>query len=105
MEQPAASSVHHIAGDLTIHAPDVGARWNGMIQPGSANAFDFAEIGRVDSAGIAMLIAWKRYAQANNATVSFVNLPPQALRLVGMYELEGLLLDQAAPAKEQDPAN
>ncbi len=97
--------MHRIAGDLTINAPDVGARWNGVIQPGSANAFDFAEIGRVDSAGIAMLIAWKRYAQANNATVSFVNLPPQALRLVGMYELEGLLLDQASPAEAPDPVN
>ncbi len=105
MEQASASSVHRIAGDLTIHAPDVGARWNGVIQPGSANAFDFAEIGRVDSAGIAMLIAWKRYAQANNATVRFVNLPPKALRLVGMYELESLLLDQDAPTEAQKPAS
>ena len=42
-----------------------------------------------------MLINWKRFAQANDATLSFVNLPDQIMRLIEMYELEKLLLDQS----------
>ena len=92
-------SINRISGDLTAAQPEAADRWAAMIKPAAANTFDLGGIEKVDSVGVSMLINWKRFAQANDATLSFVNLPKQILRLIEMYELEDLLLDQ--PEKQQ----
>ena len=50
-----------------------------------------------------MLINWKRFAHANGAKLSFVNLPDRITRLLEMYELEALLLDKTEQPQEESP--
>ena len=53
--------------------------------------FDCAEVTRIDSAGIALLIEWKRACDKNNKQFSITNLPDQAKSLVETYRLEDAL--------------
>ncbi|MCY4325682.1 MAG: STAS domain-containing protein [Betaproteobacteria bacterium] len=95
-------SVNQISGDLTAAHPEAADRWASAIKPRAANTFDLGGVEKVDSVGVSMLINWKRFAQANDATLSFVNLPEQIMRLVEMYELEDLLLDQQKTASDSE---
>ncbi|GAA0401300.1 hypothetical protein GCM10009133_07660 [Cocleimonas flava] len=53
--------------------------------------FDCSEVTRIDSAGIALLVEWKRTCDQNNKQFSLTNLPDQAKSLVETYRLEKLL--------------
>lgn len=51
---------------------------------------DLADVGRADSAGVALLIEWQRQAQKQNKSICFFNIPAQMLaiaRLSGVDEL------------------
>lgn len=50
--------------------------------------FDCAEVTRIDSAGIALLIEWKRMCDQNNRQFSISNLPDQAKSLIETYRLK-----------------
>lgn len=54
-------------------------------------SFTFSEVTRVDTAGIAVLLAWARSAQANHQRLTFNDLPPQALALIDNSGLSSLL--------------
>ena len=94
-------SVNRISGELTAHHSEAAGRWAAAIRPQAANTFDLGGVEKVDSVGVAMLINWKRFAQANDAELSFVNLPDRIMRLIEMYELEQLLLDQQPQQDEK----
>jgi len=53
--------------------------------------FDCSEVTRIDSAGIALLIEWKRACDNNNKQFSISNLPEQAKSLVDTYRLKDVL--------------
>lgn len=53
--------------------------------------FDCSEVTRIDSAGIALLIEWKRTCDQNNKQFSITNLPDQAKSLVETYRLKDVL--------------
>ncbi len=52
---------------------------------------DLAAVSRSDSAGLALLIAWMRLAQAYNFEIHFENLPEQMRQIARVSELEPLL--------------
>jgi phospholipid transport system transporter-binding protein len=57
------------------------------------NDIDLADVSRADSAGVALLIEWRRQAQKQNKSVCFSNIPSQMLaiaRLSGVNELLSL---------------
>jgi len=54
---------------------------------------DLQNVDRADSAGVALLIEWRRVAQQQQQTITFQNIPPQMLaiaRLSGVDELLAL---------------
>ena len=53
--------------------------------------FDCSEVTRIDSAGIALLVEWKRACDQNNKQFSITNLPDQAKSLVETYRLKNIL--------------
>jgi len=57
---------------------------------------DLADVGRVDSAGLALLLEWAVAARAAGGAVSYRNLPPGAVALAGISDVSELL-DAAAP--------
>ena len=53
--------------------------------------FDLGQIGAVDSAGLAVVFAWLRDAQAAGRKLTFVRPPQQLLSLAAVYGLSDLL--------------
>lgn len=52
---------------------------------------DFSDVTSVDSAGVALLLAWKRRAVAEGKTVTFANVPANLLSLAQLYDVEPLV--------------
>lgn len=53
---------------------------------------DFSEITAVDSSAVALLLEWRRQAQARGKTLEFANLPPNLLALAGLYGVAELIM-------------
>jgi phospholipid transport system transporter-binding protein len=52
---------------------------------------DFAAVTGVDSAAVALLLEWRRMAQARGKTLVFENLPPNLLALAALYGVAELV--------------
>jgi phospholipid transport system transporter-binding protein len=52
---------------------------------------DFAAVTGVDSAAVALLLEWRRMAQARGKTLVFENLPPNLLALASLYGVAELV--------------
>lgn len=55
--------------------------------------FDMAQLGVVDSAAVATMLAWKRAAAEQGVALHFVNLPDGLRSLADMYGVSSLLTD------------
>ncbi len=58
-------------------------------------SIDLQEVGQVDSAGIALLLAWSEQASNHNQSIEWLNMPEQMERLVRINRLEGLFFKGA----------
>ena len=56
---------------------------------------DFSRITGVDSSAVALLLEWRRQAQARGKRLDFVNLPPNLLALAELYGVAELIQPQA----------
>ena len=54
--------------------------------------FDLAAVDAVDSSAVAILIAWRRLAQARGVRLAFMNTPDALCTLAHLYGLSDLLL-------------
>ena len=52
---------------------------------------DFAAVTEVDSAALALALAWLREARASGRTIRFANLPRAMEKLARLYAVEELL--------------
>ncbi|MET0680822.1 MAG: STAS domain-containing protein [Burkholderiales bacterium] len=57
----------------------------------AAAVVDFGGVTEVDSAGVALALAWLREADAAGRTLRFENLPPAMAKLLRLYALAGLI--------------
>ncbi len=82
-----------VAGDLSFAT--VPALWEQSRQPFATAAdilaVDLASAGRADSAGLALLVAWTRWARESAKSIRFINMPAQIMQLVEVNKLEDLL--------------
>ncbi len=80
-----------LAGPLTMdtvaHLLDV-SRSFAMPQAG---AIDLGHVDRVDSAAVALLLAWKRRAADEGASLQFADVPQSLLSLAQLYGVEEML--------------
>jgi phospholipid transport system transporter-binding protein len=53
--------------------------------------FDLSSLASVDSASVAILLAWQRAAQARGTPIQFRNPPPALLSLAALYGVSELL--------------
>jgi phospholipid transport system transporter-binding protein len=58
---------------------------------GTITVVDLAEVRRIDSAGLALLIEWSRQAQRRGVSIHFENIPSQMWAIVTVYGLEEVL--------------
>ncbi|MDR3490760.1 MAG: STAS domain-containing protein [Gammaproteobacteria bacterium] len=53
--------------------------------------FDFTHVGASNSAGIALLIEWIKYANKQNKKIHFVNIPAQLQSIINVSGIENIL--------------
>jgi ABC-type transporter Mla MlaB component len=70
---------------------------NGGNDAGGGLRISLAELTRVDSAGLALLVDWIAWARGAQRTLAFGDIPPALLALARLSGLEALL---AGPAGE-----
>ena len=59
-------------------------------------AVDCAGVSKADSAGLAVLIEWRRWARQQSRHLTFANLPAQICAIARLSEVEEVLADAAA---------
>jgi len=52
---------------------------------------DLSGVIRSDSAGVALLIEWMRFARSKNKPISYINMPSQMLAIVRASSLDTIL--------------
>jgi len=52
---------------------------------------DLSGVKRSDSAGVALLIEWMRFARHHNKPISYINMPTQMLAIVRASSLDTIL--------------
>jgi phospholipid transport system transporter-binding protein len=57
---------------------------------------DFAQVSGVDSSAVALLLEWRRQAQARGKQLVFVNLPATLVALARLYGVAELIQPEAA---------
>jgi phospholipid transport system transporter-binding protein len=60
-------------------------------EQGEETVIDLSGVGRVDSAGVALLLEWVRDAHANQATLSFINAPAQMRAIIDFCALNDVI--------------
>lgn len=58
--------------------------------------FDFEGVSKVNTAGLALLLCWRRWAAAHQASLTLVNLPAELHSIARISDLEELLDNGAA---------
>jgi len=103
--EPAAATLARgerwsLSGALTMDsAARVLAESIGATLPASG-VISLAGVDRVDSAGVAVLLAWKRRAAAEGRALSFADVPASLAALAELYGVVELL----APGTGRSPA-
>jgi phospholipid transport system transporter-binding protein len=68
-----------------------------FVSDGSAMiAVDCAQVTHADSAGLAVLVEWRRWCRQHGRHLKFVNLPEQINALARLSEISAVLADEAA---------
>lgn len=80
-----------LAGPLTINnVASVLAASVGTPLPATGKV-DLQAVDPVDSAGVAILVEWKRRAAAESVRLAFENVPPTMASLAELYGVDDLL--------------
>lgn len=86
-----------LQGELSFDTvPALVAAGEQLFADGDAVSVDLGEVGRSDSAGLALLVSWIRLARRRQKTLEFHHIPAQLqglARVSGVAQL--LALDQA----------
>jgi len=71
------------AGDVLLTSLDVDLPKTGVVT--------LTDVRAVDSAGVAVLLSWRRRADAEGTKLTFVDVPPNLVALAELYGVEDLL--------------
>lgn len=81
-----------LSGELSMFTVPGLVKQN-IFQDGNEIRIDLQSVQRADSAGVALLVEWRRTAHRQQCNIQFQNIPPQMLaiaRLSGVDELLSL---------------
>lgn len=83
----------HLAGELSFQTvPGFFSTNRDLFSQGDHDLHvDLDGITRADSAGIALLIEWRRQAKAQKRTIRFYNIPSQLLSIARLSGVETIL--------------
>lgn len=80
-----------IEGDLTIH--DIARHHAGLLEPlsdfsGEALRLDLRGVGEVDTAGVQVLLALRKFLIARNARLIVEDISPELRQVLQTYQLD-----------------
>lgn len=89
-----------ISGNITmttvnvLFAKGLGLKING--KTATSLTVDFAQLEKVDSSAVSLMLAWLREARGSNVKLHFVNTPKNLVSLANLYGVAELLGLEAA---------
>lgn len=87
-----SDSTYAIAGDLCFHTVSfISSKASKLISLQQEVVFDFEKLKHCDSAGIALLIQWKKLARQHNSQLKFINVTSQMQNLINLMGLNKVL--------------
>ena len=87
-----AAGRFRLAGELSFETvPALVRRGRSLFEADGEVSLDLAEVGRADSAGVALLIEWRREAQRQGRSIHFENFPPQMQAIARLSHVDELL--------------
>lgn len=89
-----STSTQTVAGALTFETvPGLFQNSSSWFAGAGDLTIDLAQVERIDSAGLALLIEWLRHARVANRTLRFANIPAQVQTLIRINGLQDALPD------------
>lgn len=88
IEPTGAKLVGDLLFDSVMMVFDAGKKY---IHQAEFPVFDFSEVSRIDSAGLALLLAWYRQANAANKRIQFRAVPKKLQSLLEVTATENIL--------------
>lgn len=87
-----SDGVLHLCGEVVIaSAPVLLAEARELFAGRSQIVLDMAEVKRVDSSGLALMLEWLQLARDRNISLRFRNIPASLLRIARLSNVEQLL--------------
>lgn len=80
------------AGSLTMDSVATVLTISAEAELPATGVIDLEHVEAVDSASVALLLAWRRRAAAEGKPVAFAHLPPSLASLAQLYGVEDLLV-------------
>lgn len=75
----------HISGDVLMDNANLILLKSETLSMSDGFVVDFAEVSKVDTAALSLIMEWQRRAFAATFKVSFANLPLNLSRLLALY--------------------
>lgn len=80
-----------VSGDLTLNSVTSVLKESGRLITSATRIIDLANVSRVDSAGLALLLEWQSNARSTGPGFGFENVPEDLLRLAALTDASALL--------------
>ncbi|HQS57284.1 MAG: hypothetical protein B7Y56_00045 [Gallionellales bacterium 35-53-114] len=83
-----------VSGDVTMATVSALFREDLKLRPenaGSNTVVDFAQLEKVDSSAVSLMLVWLREAQRNKIDLRFANVPANLMSLAKLYGVAELL--------------
>ncbi len=99
--ETAGGGHYRLAGELTFASASEALKASvGLVRPGADLLFDLRSIGRSDSAGVALLIEWRRRVRPGGR-IRYVHLPESLRAIARVSGVEALLSNPLPNATEE----
>ena len=87
-----SASVVKVSGELNFST--VMRVWQetlSLVQQRNDLHFDFTQVGACDSAGLALILEWVKYAKTHNKSIRFSHFPEQLGSIITMSGMQDIL--------------
>ncbi len=83
---------YRVAGELGFDTvPAIWEQSRLVLDGAESPEIDLSQVTNVDSAGLALLIEWMRWARSRRKRLNLVHVPDKLMALARISELDGLL--------------
>jgi phospholipid transport system transporter-binding protein len=90
---------YRVSGDLGFDSvADLWKQSLAQLDGSTDPIVDLSQVSHVDSAGLALIIEWVRWAHGNGVRLQLIKVPEKVLALARISEIDGFLAGALGPA-------